>query len=187
MSSKKTCIHIIWCLVNIFGLNKTDPLLAQIEFDYVILRELFEKRPPEIPEHLKNYKSTARTFHPKLLEHPKFSIVQHWFISRKTSGAPHRCSGCMKRKKKNVGDLHLCVNGLLYLERYDRFVETKLRLCLQSSCVRNIRTLYNNIRPLLMLNVKKNTLSGELSKEEMANIELEGFTVEGVTSVLPGL
>ena len=98
-------------------MDKTDPLFAQIEFDDVILRELFEKRPPEIPEHLKNFKSTARTCHPKLLELPKFSTEQHWFISRKTIGAPSRCSGCMKRKKVNVDDL--CVNGLLYLERYD--------------------------------------------------------------------
>ena len=53
--------------------------------------------------------------------------------------------------------------------------------------MRNIRSLYNNIRPLPMLNVKKDPLSGKMFKEEMANIELEGFTVEGATSVLPGL
>ena len=38
-----------------------------------------------------------------------------------------------------------------------------------------------------MLHMKKDHLSGELSKEEMANIELEGFTIEGATAVLPEL
>ena len=107
VAGKTTCIHIIWCFVNIFGLDKTDPLLAQIECDDGVLRELLKKRQPEIPEHLKNFKSTTRKFHPKLLQHPKFSVEQHWFISTKISGAPARCSGCMNRRQINVGDHHL--------------------------------------------------------------------------------
>ena len=98
VAGRKTCIHIIWCLVNSFGLNKTDALLAQIEFGGV-LRELLKKRRPEIPEYLKNFKSTTRKFLPKLLQHPKFSVKEHWFISRKTSGAPPRCFGAWSENR----------------------------------------------------------------------------------------
>ena len=98
-----------------------------------------------------------------------------------------RCSGCLKPKHINIGDIHLFVKGLLYLERDDRVVETKLRFCLKVACVQNIQSLYNNIRPLASLTLKKDPSVGEFSQDELANIELEGFSIEGAMTVLPTL
>ena len=68
------------------------------------------------------------------------------------------------------------MSGLLYLEKDDRVVETKLRFGLKRECVININSASNNIMALeLNILIKKDSLSGKLSKEQIANIELEGF------------
>ena len=91
----------------------------------------------------------------------------------------------MVPKRIKIGDLHLYVKGLLYLEKDDRVVETKLRFCLKRKCVTSISSSYNNRRPLnLDCAVKKDPLLGKLSKEEAANVELEGFKIQGMQSVL---
>ena len=77
------------------------------------------------------------------------------------------------------------MKGLLHLEKGDRVVETELRFCLKRKCVTNTNSFYNNIRPLnLDCAVKKDSLRGKLSKEEVANVELEGFKIQGMQSVL---
>ena len=61
----------------------------------------------------------------KLLPHPRFETEQIWYLSAKMSGAPSRCFGCMVPKQIKIGNLYLYVEGLLYLEKDDRVVETK--------------------------------------------------------------
>ena len=94
----------------------------------------------------------------------------------------------MVPKQIQIGDLNLYVKGLFYLEKDDRLVQAKLRFCLKTRCLKNINSSYNNIR-LLSLNcaVKKNPLLGKLSKEEVANVELEGFKIQGMQRVLKSL
>ena len=73
----------------------------------------------------------------------------------------------------------------MYLEKDDRVVERKLRFCLKTKRVTNINSSYNNIRPLnLDCAVKKDPLLGRLSKEEVANVELKGFKIQGMQSIL---
>ena len=90
----------------------------------------------------------CRTFSPNLKNHPRFECEQIWYLPAKRSGAPSRCSGCMVPKQITNGDLHLHVKGLLYLEKDDRVVETKLRFCLERKCLTNINSSYNNIRSM---------------------------------------
>ena len=84
-----------------------------------------------------------------------------------------------------IGDLHLYVKRLFYLEKDDKVLETKLRFSLKRKCVTNINSSYKNMRPLnLDCAGRKDPLLGKLSKEEVANVELEGFKVQGMQSVL---
>lgn len=78
-----------------------------------------------------------------------------------------------------MGDLHLYVQVLLYLEKDDRVVETKLRFCLTRESVTNIKSSFNNIKSLDLNTVtKKDPLLAKISKEQKANIELEGFKIQ---------
>ena len=78
-----------------------------------------------------------------------------------------------------MGDLHLYVQVLLYLEKDDRVVETKLRFCLTRERVTNIKSSFNNIKSLdLNTVIKKDPLLAKISKEQKANIELEGFKIQ---------
>ena len=78
-----------------------------------------------------------------------------------------------------MGDLHLYVQVLLYLEKDDRVVETKLRFCLTRECATNIKSSFNNIKSLdLNTVIKKDPLLAKISKEQKANIELEGFKIQ---------
>ena len=73
----------------------------------------------------------------------------------------------------------------MYLEKDDRVVETKLRFCLKTKCVTNINSSYNNIQPLnLDCAVKKDPLLRKLSKEEVANVELKDFKIQGMQILL---
>ena len=63
MVGKKTCCLIIWCLMNIYYLDKNDPRLAQVEFEDNVFHDSVLKTPSEIPEHLKTFSSIkARVF-----------------------------------------------------------------------------------------------------------------------------
>ena len=85
----------------------------------------------------------------------------------------------MVPKQIKIGHLQFYVKRLLYLEKDDRVAEAKLRFCLKRKTVTNINSSYNNIRLLnLDYAVKKDPLLGKLSKEEVANVELEGFKIQ---------
>ena len=76
MTGKKTCCHIIWRLMNIYCLGKSDPRLAPLEFGDNIFHDLVLKTPSEIPEHLKTFSSIkARVICKQLEAHDKFNSV----------------------------------------------------------------------------------------------------------------
>ena len=70
-----------------------------------------------------------------------------WYLGRKVSGSPCRCSGCLRPRFIQNNDFHLYVQGLFLLKE-QRVVDTKLRFCLSARCVNGISSFYNNIRPL---------------------------------------
>ena len=98
-------------------------------------------------------------------------------------GKPARCSGCLKTGAIKITDLHLRVKGLLFLERDNRVVKTNLRFFLNKSCCLNIESPRNNIQPLKSLVIKKDPLLGTLSQEEIINVQLEGFKIQGIPNV----
>ena len=160
-----------------FLVEKSNSVLAQTEISREIFDEIRESLPHEFPESVTQCES-GRTFSPKLKNHSRFESEQILYLSAKKSGALSRCSSCMVPKQIKIGNLHLYVKGLLYLGKEDRLVETKLRFCLKRKCVTNINSSYNNIRPLQFdCAVKKDPLLGKLSKEEVADVELEGFKI----------
>ena len=149
MAGKKTCCHIIWCLMNVYCLDKNDQRLAQVEFANDVFHDLVLKTPSEIPEHLKTFSSIkARVFCKQLEAHDKFNSEQEWLLIRKTMSKPARCSGCLKPGAIKMTDLHLRMKGLLFLERDNRVAETNLRFCLNKSCCLNIESSRNNTQPL---------------------------------------
>ena len=116
--------------MNVYCLDKNDPRLEQVEFADDVFHDLVLKTPSEIPEHLKTFSSIkARVFCKQLEAHDKFNSEQEWFLTRKTIGKPARCSGCLKPDAIKITDLHRRVKDLLFLERDNRVVETKLRFC----------------------------------------------------------
>ena len=142
-----------------------------------------ESLPHELPESFTQCEN-GRTFTPKLTNHPRFEAEQICYLSAKNSDALSRCSGCMVPKQIKIGHLQFYVKRLLYLEKDDRVAEAKLRFCLKRKTVTNINSSYNNIRLLnLDYAVKKDPLLEKLSKEEVANVELEGFKIQGMQIV----
>ena len=169
MAGKKTRCHIIWCLMNIYCLDKKTHVWRKFEDN--VLHDLVLKTPSEIHEHLKTFSFIkARVFCKQLEAHDKFNSKQEWFLTRKTMGKPARCSGCLKPGAIKITDLHLRVKGLLFLERDNKVVETNLRFCLNKSCCLNIESLRNNIQLLKSLMIKKDPLLGTLSQEGIINV-----------------
>ena len=77
--------------------------------------------------------------------------------------------------------LHLYVKGLLYIEKQDivRAVEQR-RFCAKRSCVTNIKSSYNNIRPMPEGTlIQKDPLLGELTDDDWKLIQNAGFLIEG--------
>ena len=146
--SRKTCHHIVWLFLNLFDISENDQLVAQTKIGALSFLRLANAMPAEIPTLLKTQRDADRRFSQKLKEHSKFSTSQTWYLSRKRTTKPARCSGCLKPRTIVTGYLHLYVDGLLYLEKDDRVVETKLRFCISSSCVRDIKSSLNNIRSI---------------------------------------
>ena len=138
-----------------------------------------------VEDSLLTFRNTKeRTYHQKLKDHPKFNEEQTWYLSRKARGKSARCSGCLEQGKISMGDLHLYVNGLLYLEKEDIVkIVKQMRFCINRNCVTNIRGIHNNIRPLQNMTVRKDPLLGRLTEEEKANIQIEGFTVQGIPPI----
>ena len=184
MAGKKTCCFIIWCLINIYCLDKNDPSLAQIEFADNVFHDLVLKTPSETPEHLKTFSSIkARVCCKQLEAHDKFNSEQELFLTRKIMGKPAICSGCLKPGAIKITNLYLRVKGLLFLERDNRVLKTNLRFCLNKSCCLNTEILRNNIQPLKSLVIKSDPLLGTLSQEEIINVQLEGFKIQVIPNV----
>ena len=86
IAGKKTCYQIIWCLMNIYCLDKNDPRLVQVEFGDNVFHDLVLKTPSEILKHLKTFSSIkGRVFCKHLEVLDKFNSEQEWFLTRKTS------------------------------------------------------------------------------------------------------
>ena len=84
IAGKKTCCHIIWCLMNIYCLDKNDPRLVQVEFGDNVFHDLVLKTPSKILKHLKTFSSIkARVFCKHLEALDKFNSEQEWFLTRK--------------------------------------------------------------------------------------------------------
>ena len=161
---EKHVVTLFGCFIMFFQLRSriSNSVLAQIELSQEIFDEMRESLPHELPESVTQCEN-GQTSSPKLKNHPRFENEQVWYLSAKKSGAPSRCSSCEIPKQIKIGDLHLYVEGLLYLEKDDRVVETKLQFCLKRKCVTNINSSYNNIRPLnLYYAIKKRTFIGKL-------------------------
>ena len=63
-----------------------------------------------------------------------------WYLGRKVSRSPCRCSGYLRP---------CCIqNNDLLLLKEQRVVDAKLRFCLSACFVNGISSFYNNIRPL---------------------------------------
>ena len=145
--NRKTCCHIVWVLHYVFSVENSNSALVQIDISREIFDEMRESLPHELPESVTQCEND-RTFSPELKNHPRFETVKIWYLSAKKIGALSRCSACMVPKQIKAVDLHLYVKGLLYLEKDNSVVETKLRFCLKRKCLTNINSFYSNIRPL---------------------------------------
>ena len=64
-------------------------------------------------------------------------------------------------KKMKICDLHLCLLGLLHLEKNDHEVQTKLCFCLIRESVTNIKRLFNNMMVLDLNTVIKRPIIRE--------------------------
>ena len=176
-----TCWHIVWVLVNVFNVDSTDNILAQVDIGKEALKDLRNKTPSSIPDELRIMANTSpRKYHPSLQSHSSFGKQQEWYLCRKVRGRPSRCSGCITPKVILIGDLHLSVKGLLFLEEKRRVIETNF--CIKNRCVREIRSRYNNIRPLSELKVKMSTDLSNVTLMEKKLLADEQFIVEGIAT-----
>ena len=72
--------------------------------------------------------------------------------------------------------------GILYLHIHDKVVETTLWFCMSNNCVSNITPTLNNVRLLTDGQVHKDP-PVVLSREQRANIQVEGFTIVGAEPI----
>ena len=162
-------------------MSENDQLLAQTDISVSSFQRLLNQLPDRIPNALKIINDGVREYNQKLRDHEKFDLHQTWYVSRKNT-RPSRCSGCLQAKKIMPGDLHFYVQGLLYLEKDYKVVETKLRFCLTTSCTTNITSSFNNIRPLAGTILRDPSLN-EISQAELDRIKDRGFNIEDIDSI----
>ena len=98
----------------------------------------------------------------------------------------NRTSVCEYLKPRTIvtGDLHFFVEGLLHLEDRDRVVETKLRFCINSRCVRDIKSCLNNIRSIgadTIIRIDP-ALNG-ITQTELNTIKSNSIKVENIENV----
>ena len=183
-SARKTsCIHIVWVLTEAFGLENNDIKIAQLSIGESVLSDLLHDLPDELSQSLLEFRAnSARPMHEKLKLHPKFNDDQVWYVARKSDMRPARCSGCMTPNAINKGTLHLYANGLLYIEKQDIVKAVpELRFCARRSCVTELKSSYNNIRPMPDgCVIKKDPLLDGLTGAEVSALRSENFTIEGL-------
>ena len=100
-----------------------------------------------------------------------------WYLGRKVSGSPCRCSGCLRPRCIQSNDLHLYVQGLLLLKE-QRVVDTKLRFCLSARCVNGISSSYNNIRSLGNKSVLLDPQPERITAAEKEKVIAEKFNTD---------
>ena len=72
-----------------------DQLIAQVEIGHAVLMQMLSKVPIEIPHHLSVIDNEDRNYDQMLMQHPLFNRNQTWYLGRKRTGTPCRCSGCL--------------------------------------------------------------------------------------------
>ena len=80
----------------------------------------------------------------------------------------------MKKESIKLNDVHLLVEGLLYLRDHDKVLQIKHRFCLKRECVTNIKGNLNNIRNLESMEVKESE-GLLLTDDERDTVINEGF------------
>ena len=70
VANRKTCCHIVWVLHNVFSVEKSNSVLAQIEISRKIFDEMRESLPHELPESVTQCEN-GRTLSPKIKESSK--------------------------------------------------------------------------------------------------------------------
>ena len=131
-----------------FEKSETDKLLAQTDIGVSSFQRLLNQMPDSIPNALKIKNDGVREYNQELRDHEKFDLLWTGYVFRKNTSRPTSCSDWLQPKKIMPGDLPFYIEGLLYLEKDDKVVETKLRFHLATSCTTNITGSLNNIRPL---------------------------------------
>ena len=118
-ADRKTCCHVLWVYVNLFGMEEDDNTIAQVNLDRAKLGSLYQKCPDNAPENLSKclQKAVKRTFHPMILIHPKCDAEQTWYVQRKPGNKTSTCAGCIKKGQIMPGAVHLFVEGLLFLTK----------------------------------------------------------------------
>ena len=177
IANKKTCVHIVWTFLNLFNVNEGDQLIAQVQLGSSALVQLLQKLPTSLPPHLLSINESQRAIDPKITEHPSFRKDQIWVLARKGAGSPCRCSGCLKPRIIQIGDLHLSIQGLLLLKREQKVVETTLRFCLSAACANNITSSYNNIKPLKNQAITIAPNLESVTRDELNKLVLENFNI----------
>ena len=185
---RKTCWHIIWCLKKLANLSYTNDIVAQVElnqdeFNQVMYQmpDSFEHIYPELktcllPPAPVDYKEQIRS-------HPHYNTQHPWYVKIKTSVTPATCTGCLQPDAIKMNDLHIATKGLLYVKKNDKGVNTELRFCPKKECVQDIKSPYTNIRPLADPMKVQLDRSQEISVEHRANLQIEGFQIQGVHPV----
>ena len=146
IANRRTCHHIVWLLLNLWNISLGKQLLAPVDIGRSVLENLILKVHDEILDSLTRIYSD-RTYDNKLIIRPLIQRDHMWYLGRKVSGSPCRCSQCLLPRCNQNDDLHLHVQGLLLLKE-QRVVNTKYRFCLSTRCVNSISSSYNNMRPL---------------------------------------
>ena len=109
--------------------GKGNQLIAQVETGHAALIQMLSKVPTEIPHHLSTIDNEDRNYDQMLMQHPLFNRNQTCHLGCKPTGTPCRCSGCLHPRIVQSNDLHFYVQGLLFLPKEQKVVDTKLRFC----------------------------------------------------------
>ena len=132
----------------------------------------------------------SRYLHPLGSSIRKSEVIQNvddpqvWYLSKKTRGRPARCSGCLAQNMVRISDLRLSVKGLFFDRKKNKVHQASLRFCVNKKCVTDIKSRCHNIKPLpTATSIKKSPDLGILSPDEKANIQVEGFQVEGIEPI----
>ena len=144
-------------------------LIAQVEIGHAALMQMLSNVSTEI-HCLSTIDNEDWNYDQMLMQHPLFNKNQTWYLGRKPKGTPCRCSGCLNSRIVQSNDLHFYVQGLLFLPKEQKVVDTKLRFCLSARCTNGITSANNNIKPLLNQEVLIHPRLNAISAREKGSI-----------------